>query len=298
MKKSIIFLVLLCTTITLNAQTRLIAVKGKNTDTVVKTFSNALKVAKEGDVIYLPGGSYVLGEIKKKVHILGAGYNDTIPRATLPTTILGNLVIAKEANGTIIEGLTVPENVYCKASEVIFRRCKMNKTMYFEPSTSKNCQIINCIVDSVSDSSRNVQAYNSVFNQFYANYSEINNCIVYTFWGSNVSSSESTAHGVIYGQYTSRVDFTQSYKLPSLGNSSLAKVFKNKPDTRVLNLANNYQLNDSIAKAHPQLGIYKGQYPWKDGGQPITPHIEENNSYLDVQSQTFKLRVKVRAQSK
>lgn len=299
MKKFTLTLLVLGTVLALQAQVRLIAVKGKTTNTVVKTINEAIKTAKTGDVIYLPGGGFNLTDtINKKVHIIGTGYNSEIPRATLTSTILGNIIITKEAKGTIIEGVMINSkgSFEISASETTLRRCKIHRQINFK--TTQNCQIINCITTHINGSYLHV--YNSLLHgEFYADNSEIHNCIVRYFYEAKNCIAENTIWGIIYA---STIDFTHCLHNGSAiyDNSSgeLKKIFKNTVTNDFFNVKNDYHLLDSLATVHPQLGIYKGQYPWKDGGQPITPHIEENNSYLDVQNQKFKLRVKVKAQSK
>lgn len=299
MKRIILTIAMAAVMIAMHAQVRLIAVKGSTTNTVVKTLDKAIEVAKSGDVIYLPGGAFTVSDtINKPVHIIGTGYNGEIPRATLTTNIMGNLYIGSAAQGMIIEGVNIGSRgtFTIKADETILRRCKIHKYVNF--NNCRDGQIINCITASVDG--KYIHVYNSLIKYFHADNSELSNSIVYRF-----SSAETCiAQNVIYGSSSSSssVDFMHSIHNYSAiyGNNSaeLAKLFKNKPTNDFFNLKNNYQLTDSIANAHPQLGIYKGVYPWKDGGQPISPHIEENNSYLDVQNQQFKLRVKVKAQSR
>ncbi len=302
MKKQLLTLaLLLLTTVTLQAQTRLIAVKGKTTNTVVRTLDEAIEVAKAGDRIYLPGGSFHISDtLKKTVHIIGTGYNDKIPRATLPTHIFNDIYIGKEAKGTIIEGVSISSqgNFHIYADQTILRRCKIGNSIYFK--SSKGCQIINCITRRV------IGRYLFVHNSFISNskyysydfkYSEINNSIInYISYEGNVITNS------IYGYNNSSTNTLHTCLKNSAvvtpGTAELRKIFKTAKSNSFFDLTNDYHLQDSIAEKYPNLGIYKGQYPWKDGGQPITPHIEENNSYLDVQEQKFKLRVKVKAQSK
>lgn len=303
MKKFTLTLLVLGTVLALQAQVRLIAVKGKTTNTVVKTINEAIKTAKTGDVIYLPGGGFNLTDtINKKVHIIGTGYNSEIPRATLTSTILGNIIITKEAKGTIIEGVMINSKGSFKisASETTLRRCKIHRRIDFEET--QNCQIINCITTHIAGNYLHI--YNSLLHgYFYADNSEIHNCIVKYFYGAMNCIAENTIYGYFSSSYYySTIDFTHCLHNESAiyrnNSGELKKIFKNTVSNDFFYVKNDYHLLDSLATVHPQLGIYKGQYPWKDGGQPITPHIEENNSYLDVQNQKFKLRVKVKAQSK
>lgn len=300
MKKTLLTLLLVGSTLLLHAQARLIAVKGKSTNTVAKNLDEAIKVAKSGDVIYLPGGVYSFSDtIQKKIHIIGTGYNNQIPRATLPTYINNNLIIGKQAEGTIIEGVAISNtgNFHIYADNVILRRCDIHKRIDFK--SSRYGQIINCILSQIDG--QYLTVHNSLIRyQFYADYSEISNSIVREFY----NAKNNVAINTIWGgsSSNSQIHFTACYYNNSAiyhGNKAeLAKIFKNSPSNDFHNLSNNYQLTDSMTNLYPNLGIYHGEYPWKDGGQPITPHIEENKSYLDVPSQLFRLNVKVKAQPK
>ncbi len=303
MKRLYFTLVMAMAIITLQAQ-RLIAVKGANTDAVVQTLDEAITVAEAGDVIYLPGGvAYTISDtIKKPIHIIGTGYNKEITRATLVSIIRDSIIIGAEAKGTIIEGVWINNtgNFHIYADETILRRCLIRKQLDFK--SSKNCLIINCIAAHTIGS--NVTAYNSVFSGYIywvldlydirnwgldLDDSEINNCIVYFFKGANNSIVNNTIWNY---SNNGHLDFQDCL------NASIGATCKGVNTANFTTHYNqDFHLKDSIANLYPNLGIYKGAYPWKDGGQPITPHIEENNSYLDVQNQKFKLRVKVKAQS-
>lgn len=301
MKKTLLTLLLVGSTLLLHAQARLIAVKGKSTNTVAKNLDDAIKVAKAGDVIYLPGGVYgITDTIQKKIHIVGTGYNSQIARATRPSYINGNLIIGKQAEGTIIEGIATDNgsNLHIYADNVILRRCAIYKTIDFSKS-SRYGQIINCIAYKIDG--QYLTVHNSLVYSFDAAHSEISNSIIRRFKFADNNVAINTIWGENY-QNRSTVHFTACYHNKNAIDygykGELAKIFKNSPSNDFYNLSNNYQLTDSLTNLYPNLGIYHGEYPWKDGGQPITPHIEENKSYLDVPSQLFRLNVKVKAQPK
>ncbi len=297
MKKLFLTVLALATLTIANAQIRLIAIKGTTTDAVAKTLDEAIEIAKAGDVIYLPGGVFTIKDtIRKPVHIIGTGYNNNIPRELPFTEIIGNIYIGKNAIGTIIEGLNIPSggNFHIMADETILRRLKIHKEVRFKEN--KNCQIINCITHNIWGIK--ISIYNSLLgSEFHAYNSEVINCIVKQFYYSHNNIVKNTIYAYISYSTATCSNSYRNEAIYSGNKTDLKKIFKAEVNNNFFDLNNNYQVRDSIENIYPNIGIYHGSYPWKDGGQPITPHIEENNSYLDVQEQKFKLRVKVKAQT-
>ncbi len=296
MKKVLFTIVIAIVCVTLQAQTRLIAVKGETTNTVVETLDEAITTAQAGDKIYLPGGAFSVSDtIQKKIYIIGSGYNDRIPRVTLPTIIMGDLYVGTNAQETIIEGLAFDNtgSFHIMADDVLLRRCEIFKTVKFK--ACENGQIIHCITNWIEGEHINI--YNSLVKGSYAKNSSIFNSII-KYCYTTYSMFQNSIYGNLNSSHNSYINCYRNYNGICNGNATeLAKIFRNSPTNNFFNLENNYQLTDSLVNIYPNLGIYKMMYPWKDGGQPINPHIEENNSYLDAQAQQFKLRVKVKAQS-
>ncbi len=84
--------------------------------------------------------------------------------------------------------------------------------------------------------------------------------------------------------------------------NDLSSIFLNVPNDSLyftFNQSYNYKFNPTFIATNLSIaniiGIYNGTNPWKDGSLPIIPNIEQNNSYLDLQTTPgeFKLKVKV-----
>lgn len=156
----------------------------------------------------------------------------------------------------------------------------------------RNSTIKNCIV--ASNFSINGCNNLTIFNNIFSYYS-----------GSGVggtvtvnSSNLTFANNVFYlGNSSTIGDGVLSNLNPMYYNSSASEVFTNATDF-IFNPTFDFQLLSTFAGNNAgddgtDVGIYGGQYPWKNGSLPISPSIEQNNSFLDVQNEQFKLRVKV-----
>lgn len=90
----------------LNAQNK-IAVYTPSTSVthICPTLDSAYKLSSSGDYIYLPGGTFTLGTIKKSIHIIGAGYNEDSSSATGITVINSLLIIQHGAENGSIQGI-------------------------------------------------------------------------------------------------------------------------------------------------------------------------------------------------
>lgn len=308
MKHAFTFLAILFCTITFSQQ-KLIAVKGPVTDAVATTLEEAIEIAQHFDKIYLPGGTFTLNDsLQKPVHIIGTGYNHTLPRATQITTFTSQINIGSQANGTIIEGVRVNNTVNLIAQSCIVKRSHVNElNSYSQTNRAINCYIHNLghsvgVPGPVNYSTGcNLIVHNSIINHLRMNGAVVHNSLIILF----------------DSYYTTNGGINSGYIFDSLYLRTISNWFGNCNSGYIVVTnslcANNdigvfagyfeayndglfdYNANLSLSPFCPiqGIGIYHGEYPWKDGGQPINPHIEENNSFLDVQNEQFKLRVKV-----
>ncbi len=311
--KLLVLPIVLFFTIGLNAQQPLIAIKGVVTDTIAFTLQQAIDIAQPNDKIYLPGGIYSLTDsIQKNVHIIGTGYNDLIERLLPVSTFIGDILIGSDAQGLILEGIRTNNTIRVRTNNVIVRRCFAAIN-----AGGNNHNFINCVIHGTFHG---------------GNYSNINNCVIETIGQivntgnfTNVATNfcqfyNTVVLGIIWGGGSLQGNCVNStfYNCVIFGfkvNNSVAQVncnliFGNQMISTLCANGNGGTLNSyfynnqgatnllsdfTLSSSAPiqNIGIYHGNFPWKDGGQPINPHIIENNSFLDVQNEEFKLRVKV-----
>ncbi len=84
-------------------------VKPNGTTTIHSTFDAAYTASTDDDYIYLPGGTFAVIAIQKRIHIVGAGYNEDSTLVT-GTTKLPYIYIYQEGAGGSIEGIKFTSN--------------------------------------------------------------------------------------------------------------------------------------------------------------------------------------------
>lgn len=166
--------------------------------------------------------------------------------------------------------------------------CFFNHLTRVKFSTVSNCIVTsNYSIGACSDS--NIK--NSIFS--YYGYNGIGGVVTHSSSNNLIFNNN-----VFFSGNSSTIgDGVLSNLNPLYYNSSATEVFTTASDF-TFNPTFDFQLQSSFAGNNAgddgtDVGIYGGQYPWKNGSLPISPNIEQNNSFLDVQNEQFKLRVKV-----
>ena len=296
MKHLFTFLATLLFTVSF-AQQKLIAIKGTTTDAIATTLEEAINITQPNDKIYLPGGNYTLNDsLQKPLHIIGTGYNHLIPRATPITVFTSELKIGSQASGAVIEGVKLADAFYCSSDNITFKKVFSENTIgsaypfhdYVLKNNIKNLRITNSIIN------HRLELFNGVYE--IANFAFENSIIALIVTISHSSFKNCYVKSIAYSYYSLIINsiydgygfdnsnITNSFVLTNNGQFAMY-------DNNIGNLNNDYHLSPTAPIQN--IGIYYGDYPWKDGGQPINPHILENNSFLDVQNEQFKLKVKV-----
>lgn len=299
------------------AQQRLIAIKGSVTDTIANTLSQAIDIAQPGDKIYLPGGYFShTPAIEKEVYIIGTGFQDG-QNVSGKTTISGNLTLGAGANGSTFEGFYLSDWFIANVDidDITIKRCNMLGT-YFQGAFS-NSNFINCVVrETLYLGYYSYGQGNFILNSFIpilygTQYSTIKNCVISNYIGAcdhlsvqnNIFGRTDcilfseclniTFENNIIPQTCLSTDFgtVVTSQLNNIGFSSINTLFIVATSFE-FNPIFDYHLHATYSNIS-SAGIFGGDYPWKVGSLPIIPNIEQNNSYLDAQNQTFKLNVKV-----
>ena len=100
--KIINFILLFITSLTINAQTR-IMVQHENNTSIYDNIPAALENAPAGASVYLPGGRFALDTLKKELHLYGVGY--FYPGDPNQRTIIDAFHIGEGADNSSISGM-------------------------------------------------------------------------------------------------------------------------------------------------------------------------------------------------
>lgn len=115
MKKiiSILSILLICSSINLMAQKKVTLQSGNNAS-FYSTIDSAILNAVNGDIIYIPGGSYVIPSlvINKGVQIFGAGHYPDSTSATGQTVLTGEVRIVSGADNGSLQGCYILGSIF------------------------------------------------------------------------------------------------------------------------------------------------------------------------------------------
>ena len=119
----------------LTAQTAVVVSTPDGTSKVFNTIPSAIEGAMDGDIIYLPAGSFDANNIiiNKRLHIIGAGYNSKVRGAEGVTYLTGTLSIVRGATGGSLQGVYVSGEIRfgtsledVDVSNYVISRCYFN----------------------------------------------------------------------------------------------------------------------------------------------------------------------------
>ena len=164
------------------------------------TIGAALKTAQNGDTIMVDGSAINYGNFKftdstaiyKPIVLLGPGYflqeNDMLHNQTASAEI-GQLCI--DAEGVIVQGMTINGNIEITAPKVIINRCYINGKISLNGSLAQNCilhqnfitgRITGDLDDRMNWITYNTQITNNIFTSWGSNYWKvidlINNAVI------------------------------------------------------------------------------------------------------------------------
>ena len=191
MKHFLFILGLFCTSL-ISAQTY-ITVDHDGTPILVQDLKTALDTAQNGDDIYIPGGSFNIGDIlvNKQIRLFGVGHYPA--ENTLPTELYGTITLTKDASNTFITGIYLSGNLLIGNSDgnpnnIQITRTSVNK-LYTSSSVepkSNNVLLSECVIRGgsyegsvVGNYSTNTFVEKCIINSYIENFSNtiFNNCI-------------------------------------------------------------------------------------------------------------------------
>lgn len=141
------------------SQTFVTVVNQAGTTKYAPTIDSALSLANNGDIIYVPAGTYDVSKlvINKTVHIIGAGYNYLANGADGITHFTGHLSIESGADGGSLQGVYMDQNIYFGKTNpstvnnytifrCLFREFLAGPSWDSQNENSSNLKIIECII--------------------------------------------------------------------------------------------------------------------------------------------------------
>ena len=123
----------------------LVAVHHNGQPSFYTQVTDAVSNAQNGDTIYIPGGSYPIGEleIKKELHLFGVGHNPDSSKATSYTLLTGDIFLLNGASKTEIVGIKLSSGQY---GGMIF----LGSPFYTDSTKLNNCQIRKCNLSQIA----------------------------------------------------------------------------------------------------------------------------------------------------
>lgn len=330
LKNSILIICLLAISGTVTAQLRFIVQNGDSAK-VYGTFGAAFAATQQGDTLYLPGGTFNMGNItiNKKLTMIGAGHHPTYSQATGRTEITGSIALITGSDTSRFSGFYLSGNINFGTSKtnsnitnIEISRCNVNTIKlyysdYYGSSPSlaeqlliseniirgeivggdaQNVLIEKNILHNIQDFNNNVLISNNVVlipNSLM--FQEITSCTIQ----NNVFIHTGTY--LFYNNSANTVKnnlFVNTYSggTDNIDQQPLESIFVNYTGG-----AFSYDFDFHLQETSPgknagsdgtDIGIYGTVMPWKDGGVPFNPHI----TIEDIATKTDtegKLNVKV-----
>lgn len=299
------------------AQQAPIAIVSTNgTTRLTSTLDSAAILAQDNDIIYLPGGTFTGGvNFYKKVTIIGVGHNPDSTSATGRTNITGSIGFYLGAEGSILDGIYVSNDVYVTTDNKVYR---CNANLIYSPwgINVNNLVVEKCIIRGGVQGNPN---YNNMYNSIVKNsiinagadfvsnvHTSIfeNNILFFNSGAYGIETADQCTFkncafiGATTTSWTSGASnsfflnniFTTA-TLPPLTdvnnasgnhlNQSATSIFVATSGTTYSYL-NDYLINSSSpafagGTGGTQIGIYGGSSPWVKGNIPPNPHIRTKN---------------------
>jgi hypothetical protein len=320
MKIYLFFSVFLLLTTQTNAQTPKIAVVKPDgiTTSIFNDLPSAYTFATDGDVIYLPGGTFNLtgDSIAKRISLIGAGITTDSSNVTGITKIISGFFRLKNtASGSSFEGIEFligNDLDLGNASNVEIKNCKTSIIKFANNSIIKNCIlsgwvesfnnsiISNCFFDNGNvygglgtgsiKNCLNSTIQNCIFETPGAccpSYiSNCTNCIVKNnIFPSNGMGGGSTNTFFNNIQYTGYAP--QPNEVNTIIVNSVSDIFTTPMTTIFFNETFNFELSatctgNNAGTDGTDVGIYGTSFPCSKGWVPSNPHIYYKNVGLQT----------------
>ncbi len=304
-------------------QSRIAVVNGStSTLKVYSTLDSALKMASNGDYVYLPGGSFPADTINKKLFIFGAGICQDSSTATSITNIIGSMVITNLASGGQLEGCYITGDIKFGTSSsdqeiqnYIVKRCYVDGNISIGYTLINQNSKNNFFLENIINGE--LIARSSINNYFQKNIIRLGvENANYSFFENNLIGLSTNYYNIIY--YCNNTLFKNNIITNSINNSVIANSYNltfinnlsntgtNIPNDQIssgnktasldsifidISNTNIFKRNFRLKSFSPgrnmgtdatDVGIYGTTQPTKTGWIPTNPHI----SFKSVAQQT------------
>lgn len=273
---------------------------------------SAIIASQNGDVVYIPGGTYAIGTvvIDKGVHLVGVGVIPDSCAATGITMLAGTLKFVSGANNGSMTGImlsndvifgTSPSNQYVERF-TLFRCNFYNLYLSFDGTTQNNSSFLikECIVRGNIHGGQSNAEFNNCFIEkdiYRLNAAKFKNNVIFSFYNNGngyvllnsefinniflsasqfYSSSNYFFNNLFHGSLS-----TAGYKIGNLTSIPDTSIFVGG-NLNYYDYTKNYHLKESspgknAGTDNTDIGVYGSTSPFKDGMLPPFPHIISRN---------------------
>jgi hypothetical protein len=311
MKKILISMVMLALSISLSAQGRFVIQNGENSQ-VYTTFPSAFAALVDGDTLYIPGGTYVIGDINidKKVVFIGAGHYPAYTSASGQTILQGNIRYITGSDYSRLEGVHLTGSVLIGTNAsnqnvnfLTISRCNLNGIKLFasNPATAQNIHITENVIRGAIDGgnaqqvlieknivtniyvfNNNVVISNNIVLQVNSDtFQQIHSCLFQNnviLHNGSYFLYNSSSNTFLNNLFVKAITFAApDYGSGNIISQPLASIFVNYPGG-----AFSYDFDFHLQETSPgndagtdgfDIGIYGTAVPYKEGAVPFNPHI-------------------------
>ncbi|MEE4177821.1 MAG: hypothetical protein V2I46_09945 [Bacteroides sp.] len=331
------FIIALLMVVSAQAQNRFIVQNGTTTE-IFSTFAQALAGSEAGDTLYMPGGTFPIGNvyIDHTLTLIGTGHYPDYTAATGVTWLDGNIYLRAGADNSFLQGfyLTGSINIGSSAANqavnfLTISRCNIEniKLYYYTPATAEQIHILENVIRNtiIGGNAQYVLIEKNIvhnISQFSDNTMITNNIVLKessdTFNGlySCLIQNNIFLHTGSYFFYNSTSNtllnnlFVREFVMPgnntgsgNIGGQALSSIFVNVEGS-VFGYEYDYHLQAGSPGVNGgtdgnDIGIYGTTIPYKEGAIPFNPSITfEQVSPLVNEEGNIEVEVNVSAQER
>jgi len=178
MKKLIFLLAFVMLSFSNGFGQKTIAVQGNGTTGFFTEWASAWAATQEGDTIYLPGGTFNIGNliIDKKITIIGVGHDPTQTHDGLFSHLNGSIYFAQGSDHTLLHGFQVGSLFFFSSNQnqnvtnITVSRCRITGNTnlgYTNPSPVQHVLITESILGNINGfSAQNVQINKNIIDGY------------------------------------------------------------------------------------------------------------------------------------
>ena len=326
MKKLFLSLIALVAVVGVKAQ-QIAVVQSNGTTTVHSLLVDAVKAAKSGSVIYLPGGSFPVDDsvkITKPITIMGIGHKWKSENAEdyAYTTVTGNLFFDEGSSGSSVMGIYLTGNINIandgsKVDNILVRWCNVNSvqvkkntcmgtvvnqnyirnTSFFNGAKG---EFTNNIAHSIHDLDNGTISYN-VFCNYYCKYYDsanrnhaINGCDQCALNYNVILKLYDNGYGPHYGSSCTAIGnmSPKSWGDDPIVVTDWGAVFEKNSGVTP---NSSYHFKGDYVQYEHQCGVYAGE-GFSDSALPPIPYIVAKQIPQQTDSEG-KLNIKIRVRA-